>query len=73
MNLWYVIQTKPKKEKEAESYLAPKGVEIFGPLLETVSFKNGRMQETVKPLFRTISLANSTSIRIIRWSGGEEE
>ncbi len=27
MNLWYVIQTKPKKEEEAKSYLSTKGVE----------------------------------------------
>src|SRR3989304_3474128 len=48
---WYVIQTKPKKEKEAESYLSPKGVEIFNPLCETFSSRNGRIEKTIKSLF----------------------
>jgi transcriptional antiterminator RfaH len=51
MNLWYVIQTKPKKEEEAKSYLSTKGVEIFNPLMETFSSKNGRMNKDFKPLF----------------------
>jgi transcriptional antiterminator RfaH len=51
MNLWYVIQTKPKKEEEAKSYLSTKGVEIFNPLLETFLLRNGRMNRELKPLF----------------------
>ncbi|MBM4333682.1 MAG: hypothetical protein FJ117_21120 [Deltaproteobacteria bacterium] len=51
MDFWYVIQTKPKKEEEASSYLALKGLEIFNPLLETFIERNGRMNRTLKPLF----------------------
>ena len=51
MNLWYVIQTKPKREVEAESYLSAKGVEVFNPLLETFVLRNGRMSKERKPLF----------------------
>jgi len=51
MNLWYVIQTKPKREVEAESYLSAKGVEVFNPLMETFVQRNGRMSKERKPLF----------------------
>src|SRR3990172_2745249 len=51
MKNWYVIQTKPKKEEEAESYLSTKGVEIFNPLMETFAIRNGRMNKELKPLF----------------------
>ena len=51
MNRWYVIQTKPKKEKEAKSYLSTKGVEVFSPLIETFLLKNGRMNRELKPFF----------------------
>ncbi|MDI7262024.1 MAG: transcription termination/antitermination NusG family protein, partial [Thermodesulfobacteriota bacterium] len=51
MNLWYVIQTKPKKEGEAFSYLSTKGVEIFSPLIEAFSPRNGRIVKELKPLF----------------------
>ena len=51
MNLWYVIQTKPKREEEARSYLSTKGVEIFNPLMETFVPRKGRMSKELKPLF----------------------
>lgn len=51
MNLWYVIQTKPKKEEEAKSYLSTTGVEMFNPLIETVALKNKGMTKELKPLF----------------------
>ena len=51
MNLWYVIQTKPKKEEEAESYLSTRGVEMFSPLMEAFTLRNGGMNRELKPLF----------------------
>jgi transcriptional antiterminator RfaH len=51
MENWYVIQTKPKKEEEATSYLSTKGVEIFSPLMESFALRNGRMIKEFKPLF----------------------
>jgi transcriptional antiterminator RfaH len=51
MNLWYVIQTKPKKEEEAKSYLSTKGVEVFYPLMEYFLLRKGRMNKELKPLF----------------------
>jgi transcriptional antiterminator RfaH len=51
MNLWYVIQTKPKKEEDAKSYLSATGLEIFLPLTETCLIRNGRLKKELKPLF----------------------
>jgi transcriptional antiterminator RfaH len=51
MPQWYVIQTKPKKESEAESYLSRKKLEVFFPLLESFTQRNGRVSKEVKPLF----------------------
>ncbi len=46
-----MIQTKPKKEFEAKSYLSMKGLEILSPLMEAFSQKNGKINKKVKPLF----------------------
>jgi len=73
MELWYVIQTKPKKEKEAESYLAPKGVEIFSPLLEVFSYVRGAMREVVKPLFPNYIFGKfdiEENYALVRWGRG---
>lgn len=51
MRNWYVIQTKPKKEAEAKSYLSVKGLEIFSPLLECFTQKKGRVTKEIKSLF----------------------
>ena len=51
MNLWYVIQTKPRREEETEIYLSTSGVEIFNPLIEAFTLRNGRMSKELKPLF----------------------
>ena len=51
MNLWYVIQTKPKKEEDAKFYLSTRGLEIFSPLMETFLIRNGRINKELKPLF----------------------
>ena len=51
MENWYVIQTKPKKEEEATSYLSTKGVEIFSPLIEAFNTRNAKVTKELKPLF----------------------
>lgn len=73
MNLWYVIQTKPKKEEEAKSYLSTKGVEIFNPLLETFLLRNGRMNKELKPLFPSYIFGKfdlNQSYPLVRWAKG---
>jgi transcriptional antiterminator RfaH len=73
MNLWYVIQTKPKKEEEAKSYLSTKGVEIFNPLLETFLLRNGRMNRELKPLFPNYMFGKfdlDQNYPLVRWAKG---
>jgi transcriptional antiterminator RfaH len=73
MDLWYVIQTKPKKEEEAKSYLSTKGVEIFNPLMETFALRNGRMNKELKPLFPGYIFGKfdlEQNYPLVRWAKG---
>ena len=73
MDLWYVIQTKPKKEEEARSYLSTKGVEVFNPLMETFLSKNGRLNRDLKPLFPGYIFGKfdlHQNYPLVRWAKG---
>jgi len=73
MHLWYVIQTKPKKEEEASSYLSNKGVEILAPLIEAFTTRNGKINKEVKPLFPGYIFGNFDVQRnypLVRWARG---
>jgi transcriptional antiterminator RfaH len=73
MDCWYVIQTKPKKEEEATSYLSTKGVEIFSPLMESFSPRNGRIIKELKPLFPGYIFGNfdlDQNYPLVRWARG---
>jgi len=73
MNLWYVIQTKPKKEEEAKSYLSSKGVEVFGPLMENFLLRNGRMSKELKSLFPGYIFGKfdlAQNYPLVRWAKG---
>jgi transcriptional antiterminator RfaH len=73
MNLWYVIQTKPKKEEEATSYLSTKGMEIFSPLMESFALRNGRMNKVLKPLFPGYIFGKfdlEQNYPLVRWAKG---
>ncbi len=73
MNLWYVIQTKPKREEEAESYLSTRGVEMFCPLIETFGLRNGGMRKELKPLFPGYLFGKFDLERnypLVRWARG---
>jgi transcriptional antiterminator RfaH len=70
---WYVIQTKPKKEFEAKTYLSVKGVEIFSPTMEVVAARGGKMvseQQALFPgyLFGRFNLLEDFSL--VRWGRG---
>ena len=70
---WYVIQTKPKKEEEASSYLSNKGVEILAPLIEAFTARNGRINKEVKPLFPGYVFGNfdiEQNYPLVRWARG---
>ncbi len=73
MNLWYVIQTKPKKEEEAKSYLSTRRVEIFSPLIEAFLLKNGRMNRELKPFFPGYIFGKfdlEQNYPLVRWAKG---
>jgi transcriptional antiterminator RfaH len=73
MNLWYVIQTKPKKEEEAESYLSTRGVEMFNPFMETFALRNGGMNKEVRPLFPGYIFGKfdlEQNYPLVRWARG---
>jgi transcriptional antiterminator RfaH len=73
MENWYVIQTKPKKEGEATSYLSNKGVEIFGPLIEAFTARNAKMTKELKPLFPGYIFGKfnlEINYPLVRWGRG---
>lgn len=73
MKNWYVIQTKPKKEEEADSYLSTRGVEIFSPLMETFTLRKGRMNKELKPLFPGYIFGKfdlEQNYPLVRWGRG---
>ena len=73
MENWYVIQTKPKKEGEADSYLSTRGVEIFNPLMETFALRSGRMNKELKPLFPGYIFGKfdlEQNYPLVRWGRG---
>ena len=71
--MWYVILTKPKKEDEAQSYLSMKGVEIFKPLTESFSQRNGKINKEFKPLFPSYIFGNfelEKDYTLVKWARG---
>jgi len=70
---WFVIQTKPKKEEEARSYLSLKGVEIFNPLMENFLVRNGKISKEYKPLFPGYIFGKfvlDSDYSLVRWGRG---
>ena len=73
MNLWYDIQTKPKKEEEAQSYLSTAGVEMFNPLIETFALRSRGMSKELKPLFPGYIFGKfdlEKNYPLVRWARG---
>ncbi len=48
-NVWYVIQSKPRKENQVSAYLASQGIEVFYPAVR-IKPVNPR-SSTIRPLF----------------------
>jgi transcriptional antiterminator RfaH len=70
---WFVIQTKPKKEEEAKSYLSMKGLEIFNPLMENFVIRNGTLNKELKPLFPGYMFGKfdlEKDYALVRWGKG---
>jgi transcriptional antiterminator RfaH len=70
---WYVIQTKPKKEEDAKSYLSMKGLEIFNPLMENFVIRNGVVTKEYRPLFPGYMFGKfdlEQDYSLVRWGRG---
>lgn len=70
---WYVLQTKPKKEEEAVSYLSLNGLEVFYPLMEAFISRNGRMCKELRPLFPGYIFGKfdvDQNYPLVRWARG---
>jgi transcriptional antiterminator RfaH len=70
---WFVIQTKPKKEGEATTYLSTKGLEIFSPLMENFMIRNGNINKELKPLFPGYIFGKfilEADYSLVRWGRG---
>jgi transcriptional antiterminator RfaH len=73
MERWYVIQTKPKREQEVNFYLSSKGLEMFSPLMESFSLRNGGMARELKPLFPSYIFGRFNAEErypLVRWARG---
>jgi transcriptional antiterminator RfaH len=73
LNLWYVIQTKPNSEEQVRSFLSLKGVEMFGPRMETFAFGNGKGCKELRPLFPTYLFGKfdvEQDYPLVRWARG---
>lgn len=70
---WYVVQTKPRKEGEAVSYLSLNGLEVFNPLMEAFTPRNGRINKELKPLFPGYIFGKfdlEQNYPLVRWGRG---
>ncbi len=70
---WYVIQTKPKKEEEAKSYLSGKGLDLFCPMIENFLSRNGKMNSEFKPLFPSYIFGRfdlEQNYALVKWARG---
>ena len=75
MNLWYVVQARPKKEAEAASYLSTRALQlhVFNPLMEDFRARNGKLEKVLKPLFPGyffVSFDLERDYGLVRWSRG---
>jgi len=73
VNSWYVIQTKPKKESEAKSYLSLKGIEVFYPRMEFYSQRSGKPNKEIRPLFPNYIFGSFDAVRdytLVRYGRG---
>jgi transcriptional antiterminator RfaH len=73
MVFWYVIQTKPRKEDSASSYLAGKGIETFNPLMESVVIRKGKPRTERKPFFPGYIFGRfdvAQSYTLVHWGKG---
>ncbi len=70
---WYVIRTKAGDENRAERNLLNQEIETFLPLFKNHYYRNGKMIETIKPLFPGYLFAKldlGLHFTKVRWTRG---
>lgn len=73
MDCWYVLQTKPKREKDVASYLSTQEVTVFHPLIEEFFQRHGKTHRILKPLFPGYLFVRFDLERhypLVRWARG---
>jgi transcription elongation factor/antiterminator RfaH len=75
MTLWYIVQTKPRKEKEAATYLSTMAphLQIFNPLMEDFCTLQGKIEKVLQPLFPGyffVAFDLEQDFTLVRWSRG---
>ncbi len=50
---WYVLYTKPKAEKSAETSLQKKGFETYLPCISTIRQWSDRKKKVIEPMFKS--------------------
>jgi len=51
MKNWYAVQTKPRRESDAETNLLRQGFEVYLPRIQVSRRRRGKLQPVVEPLF----------------------
>ena len=70
---WYVVQTKPKKEKVAAVNIGRESIEVFFPRMEAVSYIYGKQRKVIQSLFPNYIFARFDpfkSYRLVSYSTG---
>ena len=70
---WYVVNTKPRNEKQSQNYLQEHGIETFLPLMETSQCNLRKKPRVLKPLFPNYLFAYfdlQHSYPIVKWGKG---
>ena len=77
MKSWYVIQTKPRLEAQAQENLARQGLEVYMPQCRVRRRRRGRWVTAIEPLFprylflsADLSVTNTSSVRSTRGAVG---
>lgn len=70
---WYVVRTKAGDEHRANDNLLHQEIETFLPLYKNYYFRNGRMVQTIKPLFPNYLFARldlDAHFTKVKWTRG---
>lgn len=75
MNLWHVIQTKPKKEDSVSQLLNGAGLDVLFPKIKEICYRNGLSYFKSAPLFPSylflrINFQEKRNFQVIKYTRG---